>query len=990
MPTDRRLIEDFIPIREISAEASREKSIRKGHISTLHLWWARRPLVAARAAVYAALVPAPQTPEERKQYEREMIALCKWEVSDEALKQARERILAANGGVPPKVLDMFAGGGAIPLEALRLGCEAYAVDLNPVAHLIELCTLVYPQQYGPKLAEEVERWGQWVLERVKAEIGDLYPPIPTTDHRPPTADEPARTAEQHDMFAASSLASSVNSTGTTQNSALTPVAYLWTRTVRCPNPTCGATVPLVRQTWLAKKAGRYVALKMHADQRAVETPGDTATQRTPNVMLTGGKHLDEHSEAYGEMFRFAQHDSAGQRDTVHTTPSTASKRVRFEVVTAATEGDLDFDPAGFSERGNALCPFCGSTVGNDYVKVEGQAGRMGTQPMAVVCTRPGKQGKVYLSADELDPTLLPDDAAICARIERLCAETGLTVPDEPTPVQVTGGGGSCHRYGMTRFMDVFTSRQMLALLTFCKWVSHAHEQMKQQDLEAEFSKATTTYLGLMASRLADWNSSLCNWISVGEKVSDTFARQVLRMVWDFSEINPLGGASGNVEDSLDRIVFTLDQLISSGLPAQVARATATNLPFSAADFDAVITDPPYYDNVAYADLSDFFFIWLKRSISSLYPDHLSSFLAPKKQEAIMDPQRHNGNRNVARHFYEQAMAQAFTEANRVLKQGSPLICVYAHKTTAGWSTLVDALRLSGFVLTEAWPLDTERQGRVMSIDNAALATSLFIVTRKREGAPVGNYIRDVRPQLSVIVKERVATLRSLGISGADLVIACVGAGLRAYTQYARVELPNGDELDASSFLDEVQRAVLEVILADVMGVEESGVSAVDKISQYYVLARYQYGMAAVDFDEANVLARGIGVELDGPRTLTSGPNPLVKKTKTTIEWRDYRARGADEHLGLLDGQEASLIDVLQRLLWLNDNHPADIPRFLMETRPDVARLKLVAEALGGKGLAAEPTPGAARDERTEEQKAIGRLLPAWRRVVDEQVRGRLL
>src|SRR5262245_55153890 len=266
MPTDRRLIEDFIPIREISAEASREKSIRKGHISTLHLWWARRPLVAARAAVYAALVPAPETPAEREQYAREMVALCKWELSDEALRQARERILAANGGVPPKVLDMFAGGGAIPLEAQRLGCEAYAVDLNPVAHLIELCTLVYPQQYGPKLAEEVERWGKWVLERVKAEIGDLYPAIPTTDHRPLTADEEEVTsALQQDMFAATTSGKTVRST---QNSKLTPVAYLWTRTVRCPNPTCGATVPLVRQTWLVKKPGRCVALKIHVDGRS--------------------------------------------------------------------------------------------------------------------------------------------------------------------------------------------------------------------------------------------------------------------------------------------------------------------------------------------------------------------------------------------------------------------------------------------------------------------------------------------------------------------------------------------------------------------------------------------------------------------------------------------------------------------------------------------------------------------------------------------------
>lgn len=373
----------------------------------------------------------------------------------------------------------------------------------------------------------------------------------------------------------------------------------------------------------------------------------------------------------------------------------------------------------------------------------------------------------------------------------------------------------------------------------------------------------------------------------------------------------------------------------------------------------------------------------------MYPEHLGNELTPKKHEAISEPIRHGSTVN-ARIFYENQMARTFAEAFRVLRDGSPLVVVYAHKTTIGWSTLVDSLRRSGFVVTEAWPLDTEMAARLRGQDSAALATSLFIVARKRESTAIGDYSRDVRPQLRQIVRERVGTLRALGISGADLVIACVGAGLRAYTQFAHVELPNGEELDTSTFLDEVQREVLEVILADVMGLDEHGVSSVDKVSQYYVLARYQYGMASVDFDEANVLARGVGIELDGPRALTAGPNPLVKKTKTMVEWRDYRARGGREELGLLDSGESALVDTLQRLLWLNDNQPAAIPQFLSQARPDAGRLKLVAEALGGKGLSAEPAPGAVRDERSEEQKAIGRLLPAWKRVVEDQLQGRLL
>lgn len=969
MPSDRRLIEDYIPIREISAEASREKSIRKGHISTLHLWWARRPLVAARAAVYAALVPAPRTDEEREQYTREMVELCRWQVSEETLQRARERILAANGDAPPKVLDMFAGGGAIPLEALRLGCEAYAVDLNPVAHLIQLCTLVYPQQYGPKLAEEVEHWGMWVLERVKAEIGDLYPSIPASyDRHRSVADavatKPGRgrksrqrtrhdeeddefgdlelagkghqdnmfaIAEQRDMF--SSASHRVGALPTT----LTPVAYLWTRTVRCPNPGCGAIVPLVRQTWLAKKEGRYVALRMHADAR----------------------------------------QGAGPR------------RVRFEVAEAASEEGLGFDPAGFSERGNATCPFCGATVDNDYVKAEGKAGRMGAQPMAVVCTRSGRSGKMYISADDLDPALLPDDAAIRARIERLCAETGLTVPEEP----IFSGDSRAfftHLYGIDAFGKLFTPRQMMTLLTFCKWIRSAHQEMTRHSVEPDLTNALIAYLAVGLDKVASRGSASGIWHSGRETLESPVARGTLPLTWDFPESNPIGEGSGNWIDSLQWTTDAVASAAASGdKSAHVYRMNAQQLGLPNGKYDAVITDPPYYDNIPYSHLADYFYVWLKRLLGDVFPEHFASELTPKKQEAVAEPARFNGDRQRSRAQYEDMMQKAFGEAFRVLKPGAPLVCVYAHRTTAGWSALADSLRNAGFLITEAWPLDTELKTGYRGL-RASFASSIFMVARKREGEAVGNYVRDVRPQLHAIARERVRTLRTAGVSGADLVIACVGAGLRAYTQFARVELPNGEELAASAFLDEVQRAVLEVILADVMGVPESGVGAVDKVSQYYVLARYQYGAATVDFDEANVLARGVGVELDGPRALTAGPNPLVKKTKTMVEWRDYRARGAHEELGVLDGHEPPLIDVLQRLLWLNDHQPAAVPQFLAEARPDVARLKLVAEALGGKGLAAEPVPGAARDERTEEQKALGRLLPAWKRVVEDIVQGRLL
>jgi len=290
------------------------------------------------------------------------------------------------------------------------------------------------------------------------------------------------------------------------------------------------------------------------------------------------------------------------------------------------------------------------------------------------------------------------------------------------------------------------------------------------------------------------------------------------------------------------------------------------------------------------------------------------------------------------------------------------------------------------VVTEAWPVDTEMTGGMVKVGKAALASNIFIIARRREEEKIGDYVRDVRPELSKIVRERVTTLLKEGITGADLVIAAVGAGLRAYTQYARVELASGEELDAKSYLDEVQREVLEVILEQVMKCDRHGVSGVDKPTQYYVLGRYQYGESIIPFDEANVLARGVGVELDGPRALTSGRNPLIKKSKDKVSFRNYLERGKDDRLGLVGELNGiPIIDILHRLLWLLDNKPSEIPNFLIHSQPDVGQLRLVAQALAGKALADEPHPGAALDTRTKEQQAIDRLLAAWKRIIEENL-----
>ena len=940
MTSDRRLIEDFIPIREISIEAAREKSIHKGHISTLHLWWARRPLVAARAAIFASLVAAPETYQKRACLKKMMIDLCRWEAGESTITKAKNKILEAqkerlnlpsdtplNEVPPPKVLDMFAGGGAIPLEALRLGCETYAIELNPVAHIIELCTLFYPQKYGKKLADEVEKWGNWVIEKVRGEIGDLYLPIKIGEAIP-------------EKFEQTELLPQSKPKQLSLAKTLTPVAYLWTRIVKCPNPACGASVPLVRQTWLCKKKGKYVALKV--------------------------------------------------------IPNHQTKRVEFEVVEATTEKTLGFDPAAGSSRGNSTCRHCGATVDVDDVKKEGVAGRIHQQLMAVVCTTSGTKGKTYLAGKQYE-YYVPDSSELKNRIETLCQETDLTLPNEPLP-NYGVLGFRVQPYGLLKWSDLFTSRQLLALMTFVKWVILAHEEMMQAGYEEEVGKAIATYLALGITKVANRGSNLGVYHTKRETIESPIGNGRLPMSWDFPETNPIGFGSGNWSDGLKYTIQSLKKLTEISEVAVAKRYPSQKLDLPDSSLDAVITDPPYFDALPYADISDFFYVWLKRSIGHLYPEHFSGQLTPKKNEAIMEPSRYGGDKAKAAKAYEGMMHKAFCEASRVLKPGGMMVVVYAHKTTAGWVSLIDSLRRARFTITESWPLDTEQQGGLRSL-RASLASSIFLVTRKRTGASVGDYALEVRPQLTQIVQERVKTLMEEGVTGADLVIACIGAGLRAYTQFDRVELPNGNELDAQTFLDEVQKEVLEAILTDVLLCDKRGVSAVDKPTQYYILGRYEYGDAIVEFDEANSLARGVGVELDGPSGLTDGKLALVKKTKNQVQLRDYSDRGSYEELGIQKTEKQqsinvktksqagapTLIDILHRLLWLAEKKPQEISNFLALAQPDGNQLCLVAQALAGRTLVSNTGQEVALTPRTQEQRAIDTLLASWKRLVEENL-----
>jgi putative DNA methylase len=893
--SDRRLIEEYLPIEAVSLAAASEKiGGRLSHISTLHIWWARRPLAAARAAVFAALVPAPD------EVNADGLAtffgsLCAWTGPDVSVQEARRQVLVSSNGTPPRVLDLFAGGGAIPLEASRLGCEATAIELNPVAHLIELGTLDYPQRFGPSLADEVRVWGRWLIERVKESVGGLYPEL---------ADSGSNEATQRTLD------------GIEDSRQRTPIAYLWTRTVPCPNQAVGEhRVPLVRQTWLAKKKGRFAAIRPIADRKTMT--------------------------------------------------------LAWEVVEATSREGLDFDPSAFSERGTSTCPFCGASVDLDYVKRMGHAGLLGTDLMAVALVRPGTRGKSYVGSAEAR-TLLPPDSNVHEKLGALATE-GFEGPAEKICAEDTLNF-KVPLYGLERFSDLFTTRQLTMLLTFCRVTHEAHTAILSAGVEPERARAIATYLGFLVDRIADRSSTICRWDSSPsyEGTTNTFARQALPMTWDFSESNPFGGASGDAHGQLEYIAAVIDHCAKTGTPTDVIRCSATELPLEDGSQDAVITDPPYYDNISYADLSDFFYVWLKRSIGHLYPEHLSGELTPKRSEVIAAPYRHHESKAAARDAYEAMMAKAFSEARRVLKPDGVMVCVYAHQTTAGWATLIEAVRHAGFVVVEAWPLDTEMATRGVAQGTASLASSIFLVARPRTETATGDWAHDVRPELQEIVSGRVEELTRLGISGTDLVIAAIGSGMRAYTRFARVEKPNGDELAPGEYLEEVEREVTETILARIFRTDRAGLGRVDQPTQFYVMGRFEFRNEFGPWDELNTLARGTGVEI---RELTVGDHALVGFGKNRSEARvlDYTDRGEAIDLG------RSTIDHLHRVLWLAENTPDRVREYIDSARPDADKLRLVAQALSRPGL------DVAIQDGGPEIEACQRLLVSWKRLIDDNL-----
>ncbi len=874
----KRLIEVDLPIKRISAHARREKSIRHGHISTLHIWWARRPLAACRAVICASLWPDPADPlcpksfvkvakAEMKKWSTEHLGLlseesyprfngfarhpkkldnmieirkalldfiadfANWDNStvreyldtSRALTQAAHEALGGAPGTRPLVVDPFAGGGSIPLEALRVGADAFASDLNPVPVLLNKVVLEYIPKYGQRLADEVRKWGAWIKSEAKKELAEFYPKEPD---------------------------------------GATAIAYLWARAIKCEGPGCGAEVPLIRSLWLAKKANRSVALQIVPNPKA----------RRVDFQIVARKP---------------------QGWVVQREPTDSSACREAQIVK-----DPKFD--GTVKRGSATCPCCGYTTPVARVREQLKRRTGGTGDAflyCVVCAQPNEKGRSYRLARQDHRR-----AATQAQRElqrRVLDERGTLslVPNEPIPIGAsrTGGGSpfTVFIYGMEKWGDLFSPRQALALTTLARFVGR-FDVAKTSDLDPGLVEATKTCLALAVDRQADYLTSLTIWASTGEFIAHTFGRQALPIVWEWPECQLFADGSGNWDGAIEWVSLVIEAIAKIGAHrghSQAASAIAHPLPDDAAGL--FFTDPPYYDAVPYADLSDFFYVWLKRTLPEVTFPSSGSSLTPKDGECVVDLA--SGKDRV---YFERTMCQALVEGRRVLAPNGIGVVVFAHKSTAGWEAQLQAIIDSGWIITGSWPIDTERPGRLRSQDSAALASSVHLICRPREhldgslhSDDVGDW-RDVLAELPRRIREWMPRLAEEGVVGADAIFACLGPALEIFSRYSRVEKASGDAVTLMEYLEEVWAAVAKEALTLVFaGADASGFEEDARLTAMWLWTLYsaagidesdadsvkdeesdgedepkkpaQTPGYVLEFDAARKIAQGLGAHLEG-------------------------------------------------------------------------------------------------------------------------------
>ena len=809
----RKLIEVALPLEAINRESAREKNIRQGHPATLHLWWARRPLAAARAVLFAQLVDDPSArpeefpTEELQRKERDRLhklieRLVVWENTrdEKLLAEAHAEILKSTDGNPPPILDPFCGGGTIPLEAQRLGLEAHASDLNPVAVLITKALIEIPPKFCDEppvfpgladseirqwkgaegLAADVQAYGSWLRNEAERRVGDLYP----------------------------------------SNENGTVIAYIWARTVTCPNPACSAEVPLISSLDLSTKKGDEVWL------RPVVTHGQVAFE-----IEAGPRRAEANKRGQG---------------------------ARFE------------------------CWVCGAAV--TPIQVHTQLDGKSAPPhklLAVVTTKSRRRSYSM-------PTGADQAAADSAR-----RRAGTIRNDDVTlnaEARGTFGGNALgRRYGFFTFADYFTDRQLIALTVLSNLVGEGRSRVIQDGGTGQYADAIATYLGLGVSRTTDLMNSLVTWSNSRDQARNLFSRQAISMAWDYVEVNPFSNAAGDVGVALSTISKALLH-VAPQCPGYAVQADASSCSFGRM---LVGTDPPYYDNIVYSDLADFFYVWIRRSLRPVYPGLLGTVLVPKAEELVANKYRHGGQ-EAAEQFFEDGFRQVFRNARAEALQEYPITVYYAFKqnetnetgrASTGWESLLEGMIESGWEITSTWPLRSERGGRMISVGTNALASAIVLSLRPRSETATTT---DRRSFIAALQAELPAALRKLQqgqIAPVDLPQAAIGPGMAVFSRYKAVLEPDGTIMTVRSALSRIN-AILEQVLNEQEG-------DFDPTSRFAIAWYRQRGYGVGKFGDADILARALNTSVEameraGILTARAGKVQLVEPQKLRDDY-DPRA-----------------------------------------------------------------------------------------------------
>ncbi|PWM79771.1 MAG: hypothetical protein DBY32_02645 [Phascolarctobacterium sp.] len=790
----KKLIEVALPLEKINIAAAYEKMPGIGaHPRGLHLWWARRPFVAARAVIWASLVDDPSShpeqfpTEEEQNKERQRLFkiledLVVWENSnnEQVLAAAKKEILKSTGGNPPELLDPFAGGGAIPLEAQRLGLKAHAHDLNPVAVMINKAMIEIPPLFGDKppvnpeaqselttqgwnraqgLAEDVRYYGEWMKQEAFKRIGHLYPKVKVPKEQ--------------------------------GGGEATVIAWIWARTVKCPNPACGCEMPLVHSFIISKKKG---------------------------------------NEAYIE-------------------PIFDEGKIRYLV---RNDGQIKLE--GTVNRRGAICACCGSPVNYQYLRRESCEGRMAAQLMAVVAE--GHRGRIYITPDNIQLS--------ASEVEK---------PEEFPKGELAYYPGHLNTnvYGLNEFHKLFTNRQLTALTTFSTLVKEAQEKVEVDAVAAglpndhlplaeggqgakAYGEAIGVYLAFAVDRETDFCNSVCRWSSSNEKPMNLFARQAIPMVWDFPEVNVFSNAVGGFK--------TINEYICNCIKKIPVNYMVRS---QAVQFDAqtdcrlrnmmISTDPPYYDNIGYADLSDFFYIWMRQSLKTVYPELFSTMLVPKAEELIATPYRHDGSVMEAKKFFEEGMLSACKQIYKYAREDIPVTIYYAYKqsdadidgmASTGWETMLSAIINAGFSITGTWPFRTEQTYRAVSMGSNALASSIVLVCRKRPIDAPKTTRRNLINMLRRELRPALQKLQASNIAPVDLAQSAIGPGMGVFSRFKQV-------LEADGTLMSV-RSALKIINEEIDAYFNAQVGDMDSASRFCVDLYTQYAYNNIKYGEAEILA----------------------------------------------------------------------------------------------------------------------------------------